>query len=185
MNSLVQGKGSINLSIRGEFDFKIPVNVQIIHFWEPLCSYHLRQAARFREIQETYWKVFKKWSTHGIINMYIGFNRNSKFWIRGRSYEMEYSVMHAGFFGWGGSAKCFGCPFFEGLDKIFLIGEALKFGEFSQICSKIILKWKLWRKFETNAQFSRKFRFSGEMGKLRIIKYVDYNESSGEGSTRS
>ena len=44
--------------------------------------------------------------------------------------------------------QIFGGPFFEGRDKILVLGEALKFGEiFKKFALKLLKYEKLWRNF--------------------------------------
>ena len=67
--------------------------------------------------------------------------------------------MHAGFFGWGGTPSVWG-SFLEGRDKIFLLGEALKFVViFQNFAVKLFKTWKVWKNSRKNAKFLRKVAF--------------------------
>ena len=70
-----------------------------------------------------------------------------------------WSVIYAGFFGWGGSRKCLGGPIFRRWNEILLLGKALKFGViFQKYALKLIKKIeKNLRKFEKKCKFFRKF----------------------------
>ena len=76
------------------------------------------------------------------------------------------AVIYAGFFGWGGSAKCFffgGGPIFRGWNEILLSGKALKFGViFQKFALKLIKICKIIGKIRVKYKFfGNFFKFSG------------------------
>ena len=63
------------------------------------------------------------------------------------TYKMtiDKAVIYAGFFGWGGSRKCFGVPIFRVLTEILKLSKALKFGViFQKYALKLIKIEESW-----------------------------------------
>ena len=87
-------------------------------------------------------------------------NQSSGNWGWGRCTGCGgYTVIYAGFFGWGGSTKCLGGSDFSRVERNFTIGQSPKiWGNFSKMCIKFNKKLKkFWENSRKNANFSRKF----------------------------
>ena len=101
------------------------------------------------------------------------------------------SVMHAGFFGWGGARQMFGESDFSRVERNFTIGQSPKiWGNYSKIRIKInkYLQncWENSRKMQIFRKF---FNFLAGynfliMGKIRNIIWTGYNGGFGGRSPR-
>ena len=113
-----------------------------------------------------YGKIFKKFHCLlKIISSLTGYVGTLGIFSEAGNYvaQTKQAVFYAGFFGWGGSIKCWGGSYFSRVERNFTIGQSPQiWGNFSKICIKINNKLKnYWETSRKNANFSENFLILG------------------------